>query len=148
VPRSIADAVFYGWLAGCAYGTTAILIGQPFDTIKTRMQVEKSFDTLSAKASVRKTFELEGFKGFYRGAVPVLFGSMFYRALQFGAFYGALHKTEGMSSLDVVLPMTSETTLRTVFCGVCGATFRAVFETPFEYIKVRAFFVTKTLHLP
>lgn len=56
---------FDSFIAGFAYGTTTVIVGQPFDTIKTRMQA------LGTHASMMNTttsiFKTEGFAGLYRG---------------------------------------------------------------------------------
>jgi solute carrier family 25 carnitine/acylcarnitine transporter 20/29 len=56
---------FDSFIAGFAYGTTTVIVGQPFDTIKTRMQA------LGTHASMMNTsssiFKTEGVAGLYRG---------------------------------------------------------------------------------
>jgi len=79
--------------SGFLYGATNVLVGHPTDTIKTKMQAQA--EHYKAESSMLKTvanvYRNEGgIMGFYRGALPPFFGSMFYRSSQFAiaeAFY-------------------------------------------------------------
>lgn len=59
------------FIAGFAYGLTSVIVGQPFDTIKTRMQT--TGETSSFQTG-RKLFAQEGFQGLYRGGLPIILG--------------------------------------------------------------------------
>ena len=60
----IAD--FDSFICGFAYGTTTVIVGQPLDTIKTRMQAKGTGSSMIATAST--IFKKEGIAGLYRGA--------------------------------------------------------------------------------
>ena len=67
------------FIAGFAYGGTTVLVGQPFETIKTLRQVQSaSSATTAAKGSIFQTasnlYSTSGIRGFYRGGVPLLLG--------------------------------------------------------------------------
>ena len=78
--------------SGIFYGATSTLTGHPMDTIKTKMQAQKSHMALNtAKGpgyleTVNKIWMKEGLIGFYRGCIPPLFGSVFFRGLQFSVY--------------------------------------------------------------
>ena len=55
------------YLAGVAGGVAVVLIGHPFDTIKTRLQTSPGGVYNGTIDCVRKTFQQEGSKGFYSG---------------------------------------------------------------------------------
>ena len=55
------------YLAGVAGGVSVVLIGHPFDTVKTRLQTSPSGVYNGTIDCVRKTFLQEGAKGFYSG---------------------------------------------------------------------------------
>eukprot|EP01060_Flectonema_neradi_P002831 TRINITY_DN11784_c0_g2_i1.p1 TRINITY_DN11784_c0_g2~~TRINITY_DN11784_c0_g2_i1.p1 ORF type:complete len:274 (+),score=47.11 TRINITY_DN11784_c0_g2_i1:45-866(+) len=67
-------------IAGAAAGTAVDVILFPLDTIKTRLQAPNGF------------WEAGGFKGVYRGLLPVLFGSAPGAALFFSTYETAKHK--------------------------------------------------------
>eukprot|EP01083_Nonionella_stella_P103991 297559_1 len=87
------------FLAGASYGMTAVFIGQPLDTIKTRMQGLKNINananakakakanptaaattatrSKSAQSAAQVFWELygsEGIRGLYRGGLPLVIG--------------------------------------------------------------------------
>ena len=66
--------------SGAAAGTAVDVILFPLDTIKTRLQAPNGF------------WEAGGFKGVYRGLLPVLFGSAPGAALFFSTYESAKHK--------------------------------------------------------
>ena len=81
------------FLAGASYGLTTVLIGQPLDTIKTRMQGLKNSPTTvttqtrSATSAVqvfRELYGSEGLRGLYRGGLPLVIGGSVMRSAQFG----------------------------------------------------------------
>jgi hypothetical protein len=51
---------YESWVAGFSYGATSVLLGQPFDTIKTQMQAVNG-STMSETA--KRIYGTEGFKG-------------------------------------------------------------------------------------
>ena len=59
----IAD--FDSFICGFAYGTTTVIVGQPLDTIKTRMQAKGTGSSMITTASA--IFKKEGITGLYRG---------------------------------------------------------------------------------
>ena len=59
----IAD--FDSFICGFAYGTTTVIVGQPLDTIKTRMQAKGTGSSMITTAST--IFKKEGITGLYRG---------------------------------------------------------------------------------
>ena len=73
---------------GVLYGTTSVLVGHPFDTVKTKMQAQVGFEKTNMFQSFTKTVREQGIKGLYRGCLPPIFGSGIYRSAQFAAFEG------------------------------------------------------------
>ena len=53
------------FVCGFAYGVTTVIVGQPFDTIKTRMQAKGTANSMISTAST--IFKHEGVAGLYRG---------------------------------------------------------------------------------
>ena len=56
---------FDSFICGFAYGTTTVIVGQPLDTIKTRMQAKGTGNTMITTAV--SIFQREGVAGLYRG---------------------------------------------------------------------------------
>jgi len=74
------------FFAGASYGLTTVMIGQPLDTIKTRMQglALSSKSQKSATRVLRELYGTEGIRGLYRGGIPLLVGGSLMRSAQFG----------------------------------------------------------------
>lgn len=79
-----------GFVCGAVFGAVSPLVGHPLDTIKTRMQVDPLFrgSTTTVQQTVTLIYQREGLRGFYRGFVPPLVGSMAFRAILFSAYSG------------------------------------------------------------
>jgi len=78
------------FIAGFAYGGTTVLVGQPFETLKTLTQVHSTTASSNAKPSLvttaRDLYASGGIKAFYRGGVPLLLGGGLMRSAQFGVY--------------------------------------------------------------
>lgn len=57
---------FDSFICGFAYGTTTVIVGQPLDTIKTRMQAKGTAFSMTTTAT--SIIKQEGIAGLYRGA--------------------------------------------------------------------------------
>ncbi|KAI9184244.1 hypothetical protein H9P43_003297 [Blastocladiella emersonii ATCC 22665] len=74
-----------GFVLGIASGTTKMVVGHPFDTIKVRLQTEGGHGRfLGPMDCVRATLRREGVRGFYRGATPPLIGWAVMDSVQLG----------------------------------------------------------------
>ncbi|RYH13126.1 MC/SLC25 family protein [archaeon] len=130
------------FIAGFAYGTASVIVGQPLDTIKTRMQaMDNELGKDVGKSSWRIAKDLiqkEGIKGLYRGGTVLLIGGGLFRSAQFGVYNFAFSRGEaflGSTSDDrrvmkVVDPLV-------VAAGCAGGIGRGLVEAPFEFIKTR-----------
>ncbi|KDO34468.1 hypothetical protein SPRG_00532 [Saprolegnia parasitica CBS 223.65] len=79
--------------AGCVGGGSGIIVGQPFDTIKVRLQTHGAFYA-GPVACARHTWRHEGVRGFFKGLTSPLFGSLWTSAIVFGAYGSALRQLE------------------------------------------------------
>ena len=123
-----------GLSVGVLYGTTSVCVGQPFDTIKTKMQAQRGFENLGMFRTLTTTLKRQGPRGLYRGALYPLVGSGIFRSTQFAVFESAY------TYLDVPWgrwELPSGLQVRVLVGGVLASTARAVIETPLEYPKVR-----------
>ena len=69
VRGSTMTEAILGGLAGACYGTTNVIVGHPFDTIKTKMQAQTNYMDYrsSYRSTVMKVIKNEGFLGLYKG---------------------------------------------------------------------------------
>jgi hypothetical protein len=134
-----------GAIIGIQYGVIQASVGHPFDTIKTKMQVQEDFKKLKFAESIKKVYKKEGIVGFYRGAAAIALGSSIFRSAQFSAFE-AVHSRFDKSNLKnknyekfftYVIPHTKGLEIRTVAGGLASGICRSLAECPFEFIKVR-----------
>jgi solute carrier family 25 carnitine/acylcarnitine transporter 20/29 len=135
----------FGGLAGLNYGIIQVTFGHPFDTIKTKMQVQEEFKNLSFTKSLRKVYALDGVRGFYRGGLSIILGSSLFRSIQFSGFE-AVHSRFEKNNLQqksyerfftYSIPYTKGLEVRTIAAGLVSGICRSLAECPFEFVKVR-----------
>jgi solute carrier family 25 carnitine/acylcarnitine transporter 20/29 len=126
---------------GLLYGFTSPVIGQPFDTIKTKMQADLSYMKMGMFSSFRRLWLEEGIRGLYRGILPPLLGSSVFRAIQFSVYGGAYRALGEDPSVGPyvtsTIPYSGGLQYRVFLAGVASSTARTFIETPLELIKVR-----------
>jgi len=125
---------------GVLYGATNALVGHPMDTVKAKMQAQSGFmkgHGLSMMGVIRRIWKVEGIPGFFRGVVPPLLGSSVYRSMQFAAFEAAFTRAAELGWDKDKIPYSGGLAWATVGAGMCGASARAVIESPIEYAKVK-----------
>lgn len=134
-PVSQRFATMDNFIAGYAYGVTTVIVGQPLDTIKTRMQ---ALGLNSATKTAMTIFAKDGVSGLYRGGLPLFFGGGLIRSAQFGVYESVLAMEKKQFG-----ECTAETRLLGIFnpqiiaAGFAGGIGRGLIEGPFEYIKTR-----------
>lgn len=130
-----------GFLAGFGFGTVSVIVGQPFDTIKTRAQMNKYAASGASSFQIGKdVFAQEGFYGLYRGGTALVLGGSLIRSAQFGVKDVALDILRTHVSDGPVLPQNRWLGVfdwQVIAAGVCGGIGRGLIEGPFEYVKVR-----------
>lgn len=113
--------------AACVY------TGQPFDTVKVRMQVQPG-DFSTALDCCRKTFQGEGLTALWKGSVPALVGALAENAAAFG-INGSLKRFMNVDENDA----TKEVSYVRPFVtgGITGACTAFVL-CPCDVVKCRA----------
>ena len=78
------------FLCGLAAGWSQIIVGQPFDFIKTKYQMSNALQkgNLGIKNFTKEIYSEYGLKGFYRGASSLFFGFAFIIAVEFAIYEG------------------------------------------------------------
>ena len=122
---------FEHFVCGFSYGVANVVVGQPFDTLKTRMQT-MSFDGRAVLRFVRE----EGLRGLYRGGTSLIIGGALLRSAQFGVYGSVLHHLRQLSG-DSDTRLFGYLDYNVVLAGFCGGIGRGLVEGPFEYVKVR-----------
>ena len=135
------------FIAGFAYGGTTVLVGQPFETLKTLTQVKSSTPALATagvatSTSITQTaatlYQTAGIRGFYRGGTPLLLGGGLMRSAQFGVYNSVVPTLERYhGKTDPKYYYLGCINPHVVIAGFCGGIGRGLVEGPFEMVKVR-----------
>ena len=128
----------YNLITGTTYGAASIIVGHPMDTVKTKLQAQTSFlHNATLTSTTRSIYKTEGLRGFYKGALPPLLGSIVFRSLQFSVFESVYTYLQNTEKTLKTIPHTMGLQYRVVIAGVTASLARAVVESPFEYAKVK-----------
>jgi len=119
---------FITFLAGASHGLTSVIVGQPLDTVKTRMQAMPSESQSNSLAVARRVVEKEGIRGLYRGGLPIFIGGSLMRSAQFGVSGTVKSKID-----ESPLPHFASV----VIAGVAGGIGRGIVEIPADFLKIR-----------
>eukprot|EP01038_Epipyxis_sp_PR26KG_P008439 gene8439-11416_t len=125
---------------GSIYGATHTIIGHPLDTVKSKIQIQSGYANSSSLDVIKRIWKTEGFRGFYRGCIPPLWGSMLYRGIMMSSYeysftwlekncegdWGTFVRNDLIFGIRPIVPISS----------VFAATLRGVLESPIEYAKV------------
>ena len=106
------------FVAGFAYGITTVVVGQPLDTIKTRMQAMNSSGTMIS--TCKEIIKNEGIKGLYRGGLPLVLGGGLIRSTQFGVSNSVIGILAEKKILDGTEKVAGFVRLNVVVAGICG----------------------------
>jgi solute carrier family 25 carnitine/acylcarnitine transporter 20/29 len=115
--------------SGAAGGIAQVLIGQPFDIVKVRLQTTTQYSSaLHAATSIYKN---EGALAFYKGTLTPLVGIGACVSIQFGAFHAARRWFEARNSgRDLSY---SQYFAAGAFAGVSNS----VLSGPIEHVRIR-----------
>ena len=136
--RSMRKDTAISFAGGGMYGLVTVAVGQPLDTVKTRMQARPENLRSSMGKTGMELFKKEGIPGLYRGGMPLVIGGVFLRSAQFG-FYKATMQGLGADRADYVKPtkLLGVVDPHVMLAGFFGGLGRGLVEGPAEYIKVR-----------
>ncbi|RHY84155.1 hypothetical protein DYB37_005196 [Aphanomyces astaci] len=135
-PREAALALF----TGSFYGGVHTVVGHPLDTIKSRLQMDPTMRNASALDVAKSLWKTDGLRGFFRGCVPPLWGSMVYRGIMYSGYEFSFTFIEKgfpddhflKNELSPSFPVRPMVVASTVFAASC----RGIIESPIEYAKV------------
>jgi len=120
-------------LSGAAGGIAQVLLGQPFDIVKVRLQTSSTYSSAAACAS--SIFKNEGPLAFYKGTLTPLVGVGACVSVQFGAFHYARRafEEENLRSHSTSALSYSQYYLAGAFAGLTNS----VLSGPIEHVRIR-----------
>ena len=118
--------------AGASYGITTVVVGQPLDTIKTRMQSMSHKTMLKVGTDL---FAKEGIQGLYRGGIPLVIGGSLMRSAQFGVSgkVSDMLKKSNVKEYKLFGIFNSSV----ILAGISGGIGRGLIEAPTDFLKIR-----------
>jgi solute carrier family 25 (mitochondrial carnitine/acylcarnitine transporter), member 20/29 len=116
-------------IAATSSAVSSILLGYPFDSIKTRMQ---ALNYSSTTACIRTTLRTEGFAGFYRGVLPLLVTSTGLRALSWNVYTRIRDEIKRFYT-----PGYTQTVSSSLLAGCSTGILATVISAPIEFVKVQ-----------
>ncbi|KAJ2544505.1 Mitochondrial carrier protein ymc2 [Coemansia sp. RSA 1933] len=128
--RAVKDCV-----AGSVGGIAQVFAGQPFDTVKVRLQAQPELYSGTMDA-VRKTIRNDGFGGFYKGTTTPLIGVGLCVSIQFLVVehmkrtFGQMNKTPKGQAAVLTAPQL-------YMAGAAAGIANSVVSGPVEHIRVR-----------
>ncbi|KAK7431511.1 carrier protein ymc1 [Neonectria magnoliae] len=119
--------------SGAVGGIAQVLIGQPFDIVKVRLQTSTQYSSaLNAATSIYRN---EGALAFYKGTLTPLIGIGACVSIQFGAFHKARRWLEDRNATSGRRPDLSygQYAAAGAFAGVANS----VLSGPIEHVRIR-----------
>ncbi|KAK4154398.1 mitochondrial carrier domain-containing protein [Chaetomidium leptoderma] len=120
--------------SGAAGGIAQVLIGQPFDIVKVRLQTSQTYP--SALAAATSIYRHEGALAFYKGTLTPLLGIGACVSIQFGAFHSArrwLEQRKQPNGKNPVLLGYHEYYAAGAFAGLANSALSG----PIEHVRIR-----------
>jgi len=116
------------FLSGTVAGLATLLVGQPFDTVKVRLQTTPRSELPSMWECARQCWRCEGIRGFYKGTSPQVVAAGFQHGVRYGSFGLARDYLEGQVASPLLLG---------ALCGAVTGCAVSLIATPIELIKCR-----------
>lgn len=122
--------------AGAIAGGSGIVVGQPLDTIKVRLQTHRECYQGPVDCATQ-TLRQEGVSGFFKGLTSPLFGSLWTNAIVFCSYGSILRHLEAFNTTTSTTSSTA-TPLTSIFtAGTIAGLLQSVAVCPTELIKCR-----------
>lgn len=119
--------------SGAVGGVAQVLIGQPFDIVKVRLQTTSQYS--GALDAATKIYKNEGALAFYKGTLTPLIGIGACVSVQFGGFHYARRVFEAQNTAKNGKPQLSygQYYAAGAFAGIANT----VLSSPIEHIRIR-----------
>ncbi|EIW68366.1 hypothetical protein TREMEDRAFT_32480 [Tremella mesenterica DSM 1558] len=119
-------------IAGSVGGIAQVLVGQPFDIVKVRIQTAPSGTYKSPLDCAQKLLRSDGPTGFYKGTLTPLLGIGACVSIQFGALEGAKRFFGGRKGDKEELNLAELYT-----AGAIAGVANTIVANPVEHIRIR-----------
>ncbi|CAK97477.1 carrier protein YMC1, mitochondrial [Aspergillus awamori] len=119
--------------AGAAGGIAQVLLGQPFDIVKVRLQTTTQYS--SALDCATKILKNEGPFAFYKGTLTPLIGIGACVSVQFGAFHEARRRLEKLNKKKYADSTLSYT--QYYMAGSFAGLTNSFLSGPIEHVRIR-----------
>ncbi|KAL4880752.1 mitochondrial carrier domain-containing protein [Aspergillus karnatakaensis] len=116
------------FVVGAAGGITQVLIGQPFDIVKVRMQVQAN---QTAVQVARNIWKHEGALAFYKGTLPPLLGVGSCISIVYTTYAALTHQIQTHNNGHPLTP------LQTYLAGGLAGLANSLISGPTEHIRIR-----------
>lgn len=124
---------FITFAAGASYGLTTVIVGQPLDTMKVRLQ---SISGSSLVGTTMDLFQREGIRGLYRGGLPLFIGGSLMRSAQFGVSGKVKHWLDD-NCQNYTMKVFGLLDWQVIVAGISGGLGRGCIEIPTDFLKTR-----------
>ncbi|RKF76439.1 Mitochondrial substrate carrier family protein L [Golovinomyces cichoracearum] len=146
--NSIEQKKYKAFVAGTLSGTTKLVVGHPFDTLKVRLQTTPKSHFSGPVQCLLQTIRKEGIVGLYKGATPplvgwvfmdsVLMGSLtFYRSLLLRTLFPPKQPTSNSTSNFNSRPSHNLPPMGHGLAGLLAGITVSTVAAPIEHIKAR-----------
>jgi solute carrier family 25 carnitine/acylcarnitine transporter 20/29 len=119
--------------AGAVGGVAQVLIGQPFDIVKVRLQTTQQYT--GALDAATQIYKNEGALAFYKGTLTPLIGIGACVSVQFGGFHYARRAFEAQNTSKNGTPQLSYS--QYYAAGAFAGIANTVLSSPIEHIRIR-----------
>ncbi|KAL4943229.1 hypothetical protein BDV06DRAFT_211262 [Aspergillus oleicola] len=133
VPELKAPGMAKEFVVGAAGGSTQVMIGQPFDIVKVRMQVQAN---KSAIQVAQRIWRHEGVLAFYKGTLPPLLGVGACISIVYSTFHTISESIKSSTSNDPS-SLTSLSPAQTFLAGGLAGLANSFVSGPTEHIRIR-----------
>lgn len=120
-------------IAGAVSGAAVVLVGQPLDTVKTKMQTFRGLYAGPANC-LKRTYASGGVRGLYAGTAPALVASVAENSVLF-ACYGACQRV--VAAATGAADAEQMSALGNAAAGCTASFFSSVVLCPTELIKIK-----------
>jgi solute carrier family 25 (mitochondrial carnitine/acylcarnitine transporter), member 20/29 len=119
--------------AGAVGGVAQVLIGQPFDIVKVRLQTTQQYT--GALDAATQIYKNEGALAFYKGTLTPLIGIGACVSVQFGGFHYARRAFEAQNTSKNGTPQLSYS--QYYAAGAFAGIANTILSSPIEHIRIR-----------
>jgi hypothetical protein len=127
------------FVAGTVAGVLQVIVGQPFDIIKVRIQAQSQKNPMYKNPldCARKIYTNEGFYTFYRGTLSPLVGIGACVSIQFGVNEGCKRMLKKYKKNNKSDDLNHLSLLELASCGAVAGLANSVVSIPVEHIRIK-----------